>query len=236
MKVFHSKYSRSAVAWIVASVTWLLLFLFYWLGLPYHFYYREQTSLFLWSWIDWQPWLSTPGALAEWLGRFLTQFFYYEAVGPLILSLMLVILTLSILVGYAILEVFVPRLFGNGQTLGKKVFGIALMRTNGVKINTICLFIRTILGKFTIETMIPVLLCIMIFFGVIGLLGPTIIGILLIAQAVLLIVTQTNSAIHDLIADTVVVDLSSQMMFNSELERLDYQKKVAAERAAKKPY
>ena len=92
MKVFHSKYSRSAVAWIVASVAWLLLFLFYWLGLPYHFYYREQTSLFLWSWIDWQPWLSTPGALAEWLGRFLTQFFYYEAVGPLILSLMLVIL------------------------------------------------------------------------------------------------------------------------------------------------
>lgn len=151
-------------------------------------------------------------------------------------SLMLVILTLSILVGYAILEILVPLLFGNGQTLGKKIFGIALMRTNGVKINTVCLFIRTILGKFTIETMIPVLLCVMIFFGVIGILGPTILFILLVAQAAVLIVTRTNSAIHDLLADTVVVDLSSQMMFNSELERLDYQKKVAAERAAKKPY
>ncbi|MGN0998628.1 MAG: RDD family protein [Faecousia sp.] len=151
-------------------------------------------------------------------------------------SLMLVILTLSILAGYAILEILVPLLFGNGQTLGKKIFGIALMRTNGVKINTVCLFIRTVLGKFTIETMIPVLLCVMIFFSFIGILGPTIIFILLVAQAAVLIVTKTNSAIHDLLADTVVVDLSSQLMFNSELERLDYQKKVAAERAAKKPY
>lgn len=151
-------------------------------------------------------------------------------------SLILVILTLSILASYAVLEIFVPLLIGNGQTLGKKIFGIALMRTSGVKINSICLCIRTILGKFTIETMIPVLLVIMIFFGVIGVIAPIIIGILLIVQAVLLIVTQTNSAIHDLIADTVVVDMASQMMFNSELELLDYKKKVAAEKASKKPY
>lgn len=89
MKVFHSKHGRHAVAWSVAAVAWLLLFLFFWLGLPYHFYYREQTSLFLWAWSDWLPWLTSPGALAEWSGRFLTQLYYYEAVGPLILSLLL---------------------------------------------------------------------------------------------------------------------------------------------------
>ena len=151
-------------------------------------------------------------------------------------NLILVILSLSILAGYIILEILVPRIIGNGQTLGKKIFGIALMRTNGVKINTICLCIRTILGKFTIETMIPVLLVIMIFFGVIGVVAPTIIILLAVVQVVLLIVTRTNSAIHDLIADTVVVDMASQLMFNSELELLDYKKKIAAEKASKKPY
>lgn len=151
-------------------------------------------------------------------------------------NLILVILSLSILIGFIVLEIIVPNFIGNGQTLGKKIFGIALMRTNGVKINTICLCIRTILGKFTIETMIPVLLIIMIFFGVIGIMAPIIIGILLVVQGALLIITRTNSAIHDLIADTVVVDMASQLMFNSELELLDYKKKIAAEKANKKPY
>lgn len=151
-------------------------------------------------------------------------------------SLILVILSLSILGAYMVLEVLIPVKLGNGQTLGKKIFGLALMRTNGVKINNICLCIRTVLGKFTIETMIPVLLLIMIFFGVIGFLAPAIIGILLVVQAALLIITSTNAAIHDVIADTVVVDMASQMIFNSELELMDYKKKIAAEKAAKKPY
>ena len=61
---------------------------------------------------------------------------------------------------------FVPLKLGNGQTIGKKVFGIGVMRVDGVQLTTIQLFIRTILGKFTLETMIPVYIVLMIFFNI----------------------------------------------------------------------
>ena len=73
-------------------------------------------------------------------------------------NIVLLIITFSILLSYLGLEFAVPLLFGNGQTVGKRVFGIAVMKRNGVKINAISLFIRTVLGKFAIETMIPVLM------------------------------------------------------------------------------
>ena len=65
----------------------------------------------------------------------------------LIINLTLIITTFSILFGYVILELVIPLIFKNGQTLGKKIFGIALMRTDGVKITPLMLFVRTVLGK-----------------------------------------------------------------------------------------
>lgn len=154
----------------------------------------------------------------------------------MLVNLSLVITTLSILLGYLALEFAVPLLFGNGQTLGKKIFGVALMRTDGVKINAIMLFVRTILGKYTIETMIPVLILLMIFWGSIGLTGTVVLLLILVLQLVLLIVTRNNSLIHDLLANTVAVDFASQMIFASEEEMLAYKKKVHAERAARAEY
>ena len=89
----------------------------------------------------------------------------------MIINLTLVITSISILLGYLLLEFVVPLIFKNGQTLGKKIFGIALMRNDGVKINTVMLFVRTVLGKYTIETMVPVLVIIMTFFGSAGIIG-----------------------------------------------------------------
>lgn len=83
---------RGLKGWVrglAALVVCLALFLFFQLTIPYHFYHREQTSLFLWAWSDWMPWLMAPGALAEWMGRCLTQFYYYELMGPLIVALLL---------------------------------------------------------------------------------------------------------------------------------------------------
>ena len=152
------------------------------------------------------------------------------------LSLTLLIVSLAIFFSYIILEFIVPKLFQNGQTVGKKIFGLALMKTNGIKINSISLFIRTILGKYTIETMIPVLIFIMIYFNTIGIVGPAVLFLILIMELVLLFTTHNRSLVHDLLANTVTVDLASQMIFDSEEALLEYRKKLHAEEAAAKPY
>lgn len=154
----------------------------------------------------------------------------------MVLNLTLLITTLGILLAVMVWEFLVPLLLGNGQTLGKKIFSLCVIRSDGVKVNNMQLFTRTLLGKFTIETMIPVYILLMLFWGTVGLMGTLILAALLVAQCICVAVTRTNSAIHDLLAGTVVVDFSSQMIFRTTEDLIAYQKKVAAERAARQTY
>ena len=84
--------------------------------------------------------------------------------------------------------------------------------------------------------MIPVLIIMMIFWGSIGIVGPIVLGLIGLLQIVLLIVSRTNSVIHDYLANTVTVDMSSQLIFRTTEELIAYQKRVAAEKAAKQVY
>lgn len=154
----------------------------------------------------------------------------------IMVNLTLIIASVSILLGYLALEFVVPLLFGNGQTLGKKIFGIALMRADGVKVTTFMMFVRTVLGKYTLETMIPVLVVIMLLFQMVGIGGTLVIGLILLVQVVLLVVTKTNSTIHDLLACTVAVDMASQQIFDSPEALLEYQKRIHAEKAQRADY
>lgn len=154
----------------------------------------------------------------------------------MMLSLSLVIATLGILFAILIWEFFLPLLFRNGQTLGKKIFSLCVIRTDGVKVNNMQLFVRAILGKFTIETMIPVYILLMLFWDMMDMTGTVILLALLIAQAVILVVTHTNSLIHDLLAGTAVADSDSQMIFPTTEALIEYQKQVAAEQAARQTY
>ena len=154
----------------------------------------------------------------------------------MVINLSLVILSLAVLIAYLALEFVVPLLFGNGQTLGKKIFGLCLIRQDGVQVNNLQLFARMILGKYTIEIMIPVCILLMIFWGVMGVSGTMILLALLAGQVICLIVTRNNAALHDLLAGTVVVDMASQTIFRSTEDLIAYQKRIAAERAARQPY
>ena len=148
----------------------------------------------------------------------------------------LTITSISILLGFLVLEFAVPLLFKDGRTLGKRVFGIGLMRTHGVRVTSIALFIRTFLGKFAIEAMIPVLIVLMIFWGTIGIVGPLVIVGIGLLQIILLATSRTNSLIHDRLSDTVVVDMESQMIFDTEDDLIEYTKRIHAEKAAKQVY
>lgn len=70
----------------------ILCFAFFQVMYHYHFYYQEQNQLFLWSADYLKTYLDKPGWLACMTGDFLTQFYYYPHVGPLILTLMLLLL------------------------------------------------------------------------------------------------------------------------------------------------
>lgn len=144
----------------------------------------------------------------------------------LLISLTIVIISLSTLVAVVLIEFVVPLLFGNGQTLGKKIFGLALMRTDCVKITPLMLFIRTILGKFSVETMVPLLVGLMMLWGVIGIIAPIVILGIIGLQVILMIRSETNSAIHDRLAYTVVVDYNSQLIFNTPDEAIAYRDSI----------
>jgi uncharacterized RDD family membrane protein YckC len=122
----------------------------------------------------------------------------------------------------------IPLFFGYGMTLGKKIFGLAVIRTNLVKASNPVLFIRTIIGMFAIETMMPLALLTMISFNMMGIVGLITIALLEILQVAMLIVTRTNSSIHDLLADTVVVDFASQQIFDTQKDLIQYQQEEHA--------
>lgn len=152
-------------------------------------------------------------------------------------NMSLIIVTLGFLLAYLILEWIVPFIFKDGRTLGKKFFGLGVIRTNSVRAKPSVLFVRMLLGKFTIETMVPVYLLVMMFFGVLNVaIGLFVVLGILILQIVVMCATKTNSAIHDLLSDTVVVDMSTQMVFESEEAMIEYKKRIHAEEASRAKY
>ena len=160
----------------------------------------------------------------------------------MMISIIILEISLAIVLSFMVLEFILPLILKNGQTVGKKVFGLGVMRTNGVKIRGVSLFIRTFLGKCVIETMLPVLMFMMMVFSYwnimasVGMFGPIVIIVLFVAQVILLFWTRKHMMIHDLLSDCVVVDLGSQMIFESEQARVEYINRKDAEEAARSPY
>lgn len=151
-------------------------------------------------------------------------------------QLAILITSLGILLAFLAMEFAVPLALGDGQTLGKKIFSLGLMRQDGVRVRAVALFVRAVLGKYAIETMVPLLIVAMILYGSIGIVGPVILGLLLLVQAAVLCATPTRAAIHDLLAATVVVDLPSQKIFDTREELIACRQRLHAEKVASEPY
>lgn len=160
----------------------------------------------------------------------------------MMIAIIVMELSFSIIISYMLLEFMIPMILKNGQTVGKKIFGLGVMRTNGVRVRGVSLFIRTFLGKCVIETMVPAMIVAMVLFSAsgimpsVGMFGPIVIVCLFVAQVILVFWTKKHMMIHDLLSDCIVVDLGSQMIFDSEQARIDYITKKDAEEAARSPY
>ena len=135
-----------------------------------------------------------------------------------IYSLLFMLITLGVLLSYVVLEFVLPIILKNGQTVGKKVFSIGLVRPNCVKISILSLFARTFVGKFAIETMFPILLVFLFLFGGIGVLAIILLAAITLLNVIVFFVTKNKTPIHDALAGTVAVDMKLQMIFQSEEE------------------
>ena len=154
----------------------------------------------------------------------------------MVTNLMILTVSLGLFIAVLIWEFIVPLFLKDGRTVGSLIFGIAVMRSNGVRISHISLFIRAILGKYAIETMISVYIIMMIFMNAIGIVGPLVICGILLMQLILIISTKNNQLIHCILSDTVVVDYGSQRIFDSQEDLLEHKKREARDRAEKNPY
>ena len=154
----------------------------------------------------------------------------------LAIQLSIINVSIGILFAFLITEFAVPMFLKNGQTVGKKVFGVAIMRTDGVKVNGQIMFIRSILGKYTIETMVPLMMLVWLVTGQAGIMAPVIILLIIVSNLVMMMITRTNSGIHDMLANTVTVDMSSQLIFDSPEALLEYKQKIHAEAVERAEY
>lgn len=139
--------------------------------------------------------------------EFMKEYKYINGLTPLMVSI-------GVFLSVLIFEFIIPVALKNGQTIGKKVFGLAVMHTNGVRVRPFSMFVRSILGMYVFEMMVPIYLILMAFFYHVlsGYIAIGVIVAIVILQIAVFAYTfkSTASVLHDLIARTVCVDFSSQ--------------------------
>lgn len=125
----------------------------------------------------------------------------------------------GIVVSMLLLEFVAPLIMKDGRTPGKRLFGLGVMRTNFTRITPVQLFVRGVIGKGVLELVLPVLLLLTAMSGTTGIFGLILLGVMVIAEIVVMIRSDANAMLHDILADTAVVDWASQRIFENEKER-----------------
>lgn len=85
-------FRQQGIQWTLVGIWAIVCFSFFQWYYPYHFFYKEQNQLFLWSWDYLATYFEQPEWLARIAGDFLTQFYYYLYAGATILTLTLLLL------------------------------------------------------------------------------------------------------------------------------------------------
>ena len=122
----------------------------------------------------------------------------------------------GIVLAMLLLEFVVPLLLKDGRTLGKRLFGLGVMRRSSLRISAPVLFVRGVIGKGLFELVLPVMLIVTAGAGVTGIFGLILLGIMVIAEIVVVAKSGTNAFLHDLLSDSVVIDWDSQQIFPDE--------------------
>lgn len=128
-------------------------------------------------------------------------------------------LTASILLSCIITELIIPLVLKNGQTLGKKAFGIALTDKNSRKIKKSSLFIRAMLGKFLLGYLLLALCLYMMLFGIFTPFPSLILILVFFFNATLCLFTKNKVSLSDILSGTVVCDLECQIIRDDDCNK-----------------
>lgn len=135
-------------------------------------------------------------------------------------NFIVIIPLIGLFTAFLVVDFIVPVILKNGQTLGKKLFGVCVVKKNCVEVTPVMMFIRTIIGKYAIETALPLAIVMLLYFGRLDFINLLLLMVYLIAQIVLLIFSKKHTLIHDLLAYTAVADMETQIIFKDEQERI----------------
>ena len=83
-----TKFQKLAAA-LMTVLFGIAVYVFFAFRYPYHLHFQEQYQLFESTWGYFRGVAAVPGGLADWCGRFLTQFCYYAPAGAALLALLL---------------------------------------------------------------------------------------------------------------------------------------------------
>ncbi len=128
----------------------------------------------------------------------------------------------GIVAAFLILDFAVPLILGDGRSLGKKLFGIGIVRTGFIRVSPFIVFTRNVIGKGVFEFLLPLMIVISSVTGLTGVFGIALLAVFVIAEIVSLVKSGGGRFLHDVLADTVAVDWESQRIFGSEAERDEY--------------
>ena len=121
----------------------------------------------------------------------------------------------SILISGALVYILVPWLMKNGQTFGKKAFGLGLANSDGYKFTNTRLLMRFVpfaIVDASLFLMIPVNLYIVLL----------IVLIIFLVSFALAMSSPKRMSLHDLTARTIVVDLKTSTLFETVDEEENY--------------
>lgn len=159
----------------------------------------------------------------------------YRLVYQCLLRAFLVV-SLALFFAHLVLEFILPLILKNGQTVGKKIFGVGVMQISGVRLKHVSLFVRAILGKYAVETMVPIAIVFVFIFFEPSVILLLVILAIVVLQVVLFFATKTFSLIHDVLSSSVAVDMQTQMIFESTEEMLAYKEEAHAKEVEKAEY
>lgn len=119
--------------------------------------------------------------------------------------LLMIVVFSSLLVSVVLLELVLPLVFKNGQTIGKKLMRLKVERRDETPLNFVTMLLRSITGKFFIDYALPVFFFLSFVYANAGRTPLTGLLMLELGQIVCIVATKERRAIHDVIAGTRVV-------------------------------
>lgn len=132
-----------------------------------------------------------------------------------------------------LLEFAVPLWLGDGRTLGKKLFGLGVMRRDFVRVGAPVLFVRGLIGKGLLEVMLPAITLLSLLSGGTRLFGAVLLILFAVGEIAALVRSRGEALLHDVLAGTVVVDWASQQIFDTPEARDAYVAQLREEKAAR---